>query len=163
MGKKIWFRNHFPRALSLLLRSNQILTDKELEREIKNEEDHFLEEKHGNFIAAVKKWEMLATTKVRISGSEKITEQEKTEHIRHVLHKTFHVVVVQNIERNVQRSVLHVQSCFLLIRPIGPHRPQECPFFSDRVFVFSAQLQEEACKRIRLQRPFLKHPVEYDP
>ena len=54
---------------------------------------------------------MLATTKVRISGSEKITEQEKTEHIRHVLHKTFHVVVVQNIERNVQRSVLHVQSC----------------------------------------------------
>ena len=72
---------------------------------------------------------MLATTKVRISGSEKITEQEKTEHIRHVLHKTFHVVVVQNIERNVQRSVLHVQSCFLLIRTYRPPPPAGVPIF----------------------------------
>ena len=32
----------------------------------------------------------------------------------------FHVVVVQNNgnARNVQKSVLHLQSCFLLIRPI---------------------------------------------
>ena len=32
---------------------------------------------------------MLATTKVRISDSEKISEQEKTEHIRNFLHKTY--------------------------------------------------------------------------
>ena len=30
----------------------------------------------------------------------------------------FHVVVVQKRERNVQKSVMHVQSCFLLIKPI---------------------------------------------
>ena len=30
----------------------------------------------------------------------------------------FHVVVVQTRERNVQKSVMHVQSCFLLIKPI---------------------------------------------
>ena len=54
--RKFCFATTFPGlSLSLLLRSNQILTDKELEREIKNKEDHFLEEKHGNFIAAVKK------------------------------------------------------------------------------------------------------------
>ena len=27
----------------------------------------------------------------------------------------FHVVVVQRLQRNVQKSVMHVQSCFLLI------------------------------------------------
>ena len=30
----------------------------------------------------------------------------------------FHVVVVQKRERNVQKRVMHVQSCFLLIKPI---------------------------------------------
>ena len=49
--RKFGFATTFPG----LSRGNQILTDKELEREIKNKEDHFLEEKHGNFIAAVKK------------------------------------------------------------------------------------------------------------
>ena len=46
---------------------------KELEREINNNGDHaiLLEEKHENYIAAVRKWEMLAATKVKVSGSEK--------------------------------------------------------------------------------------------
>ena len=39
-----------------------------------------LEEKHENFIASVKKLEMLAATKVKMSGSEH-------EHIRNFLHK----------------------------------------------------------------------------
>ena len=30
-----------------------------------------MEEKHENFIAAVRKWEMLAASKVKLSGSEK--------------------------------------------------------------------------------------------
>ena len=44
-----------------------------------------LEEEHENFIAAVRKWEMLAATQVKMSGSVKKNEQE---HIQHVLHKT---------------------------------------------------------------------------
>ena len=40
----------------------------------------------------------------------------------YVLHKTqnrrFHVVVVQKRQRQVQKSVIHVQSCCLPIKPI---------------------------------------------
>ena len=71
---------------------------------------------------------MLAASKVKISGSEKENEQEhkqiffvKTYDISSLKGATrkFHVVVVQQQwQRNVQKSVLHVQSCFLLIRPI---------------------------------------------
>ena len=44
-------------------------TEKELEREIKNNRDQFpLEEKHENFIVVVKKWGMLAANKVKILG-----------------------------------------------------------------------------------------------
>ena len=54
-----------------------------------------LEENHQNFIAAVRKREMLAATKVKMGGSEKKGEQE---HIQHFLHKTrfwrFHLRVV---------------------------------------------------------------------
>ena len=49
--------------------------EKELEGEIKNKgvRPISLEERHANFIAVVKKikWEMLAATKVKMSGSEK--------------------------------------------------------------------------------------------
>ena len=42
-----------------------------------------LDEKHENFMAALRKWEMLAAgTKVKISGSEE--KKSKQEHIRHI-------------------------------------------------------------------------------
>ena len=44
------------------------LTEKELERVIENKGDVFCREKN---IAAVKKWEMLAASKMKMSGSEK--------------------------------------------------------------------------------------------
>ena len=49
----------------------------ELEREIKKERGHyfFIEERHENFVAAVRKWEMLAATEVKVSGSEKKNKQ----------------------------------------------------------------------------------------
>ena len=47
---------------------------------------------------------MLAATKVKMSGREK----KEQEHVRYFLHKTR--------AKNVQKSVLHVQNCFLLIR-----------------------------------------------
>ena len=55
-------------------------TEKELEQELKNRGD---EEKHDNFILAVRRKEML--TEEKMSGSKKKGEQE---HIRHFLHKT---------------------------------------------------------------------------
>ena len=60
-----------------------------------------LEEQHENFVAAVRKRELLvATTTMKMSGSEK--KRSELEHVRHFLHKTcnlgrfwkFHVVVV---------------------------------------------------------------------
>ena len=59
-----------------------------------------MEEQRENFVAVVRKREMLAATKVKMSDSEKISEQE---HVRQFLHKRvrgnfwkFHFVVVQN-------------------------------------------------------------------
>ena len=45
-----------------------------------------MEEQHENFVAAVRKWEMLAVIKVKMSGSENSGEQQ---HVRHFLHKTY--------------------------------------------------------------------------
>ena len=47
--------------------------------------------------------------------------------------RKFHVVVVQQQrQRNLQKSVLHVQSCFLLIRPIVVVFVLSLVFFSRR-------------------------------
>ena len=46
------------------------ITEKELERVIENKGDEFRRKK-WKFKAAVRKWEMLAASKVKMSGSEK--------------------------------------------------------------------------------------------
>ena len=78
-----------------------------------------LEEQRENFVAVVRKREMLAATKVKMSGSEKISEQE---HVRQFLHKrvTRKFLEVSLCSRAKQRqckemnkkSVLQVQTCF---------------------------------------------------
>ena len=59
---------------------------------MKNKGDQFrlIEEKHENFIAAVKKRDKVAATKVKMSGSVKKKKKKKREqeHIQHFLHKT---------------------------------------------------------------------------
>ena len=48
------------------MKLNEKKGDRDLEREMKNKGDIFLlEEQHENFVAAVKKWEMLAATNAR--------------------------------------------------------------------------------------------------
>ena len=47
------------------------ITEKELEQVIKNKGDEFRWKKNENFIAAVSKWETLAASKEKMSGSEK--------------------------------------------------------------------------------------------
>ena len=71
--------------------------NRRLEREIKNEDIFLLEERHENFVAAVRKWEMLAATKVKMSGNEKKSEQE-------------HVYDISSSKR-VTRKFLEVSRC----------------------------------------------------
>ena len=81
---------------------------------------HLLEEQHENFVAAVRKWEMLAATKVKMSGSEKKKKvNENTYDISSIktcnyqVSGRFYIVVVQNNGKEMyKKSVLHLQSCF---------------------------------------------------
>ena len=62
------------------------ITEKELEREIKNKGDQFRWKKNVTiFIAVVRKWELLAATEVKMSGREKKLTGTNT---TLVLHKT---------------------------------------------------------------------------
>ena len=70
-----------------------------------------MEEKHERFIAAVKKSEMLAATKVKMSSSEK-KNGEQVHGIQHFLYKTilgsfwkFHVVVVENKGKEMYKKL----------------------------------------------------------
>ena len=66
------------------------ITEKKLDWEIKNKGDQvrWKWENYEIFIPAVRKWEMLAATEVKIviNGSEK--KKREQEHRRHLLHKT---------------------------------------------------------------------------
>ena len=83
-----------------------------------------LEKQHENFEVVMRKWEMLAARKVKMSGSEK---EKKTKHkntydissikrvARNVLEFSLHIVVVQNNGKEMyKKSVLRVQSCFFV-------------------------------------------------
>ena len=50
---------------------NKNRSDRELERERKRKKEKLLEKQHENFVAAVRKWEMLAVTTLKVSGCEK--------------------------------------------------------------------------------------------
>ena len=107
-------------------------SDRELGREIKkktNKRRHFLLEKqHENFEVAMRKSEMLAATKVKMSGSEKKSKQTKNKKhnnmydissikrvARNVLEFSLHIVVVQNNGKEMyKKSVLRLQSCFFV-------------------------------------------------
>ena len=94
-----------------------------------------MEDKHENFIAVVRKREMIAASKMKMSGSDKIQVNMNTgnktfgQHIRQFLHKNKkRLVVVQNNGKERQKShvqivllirkiesVLHVQICLVLV------------------------------------------------
>ena len=73
-------------------------------------------EEHENFIAAVRKWEMQAATKVKISGSDKKVNRNTYDFssIKRVTRKFLDVSRCSRAkqrQRNVQKSVLNEQSC----------------------------------------------------
>ena len=74
-----------------------------------------LDEKHEKIIVAVRKWEMLAATKVKMSSSgKKWTGIYKIFPLKIcVTRKFLEVVVMQNNAKEMYKKVwLHVQSCF---------------------------------------------------
>ena len=92
--------------------------DRDLEREIKNKGDILLlEEQHENVVAAVTKWEMLAAQ----------TQGENERQWKKVNENTYDIFSIKRVtnkflkvsrcsrakrqQRNVQKSVLHMQSC----------------------------------------------------
>ena len=76
----------------------------------KKQRRHFLlEDQHENFVAAVKTLELLAATKVKISGSKKKVKKNMYD-ISSI--KVSRCSRAKQRQRIVQKSVLHVQSCF---------------------------------------------------
>ena len=104
------------------MKLNEKKSDRDLEQEIKKKEgDIFLlEEQHEYFLAAVTKWEMLATTN-QMQGENEQQWKEVNENTYDIsssksVTKKFLEVSrcsrAKQLQRNVQKSVLHVQSCF---------------------------------------------------
>ena len=60
-------------------------SDRKLERKIRS---YLLEEQHENFLAAVRKWEILAATKVKMSNLNEQLKKSDEQQARHFLHKT---------------------------------------------------------------------------
>ena len=69
-----------------------------------------MKEKHENFIAAVRKWEMVAATKVKMGGSEEQVNRNKhnISSIKRVTGK-YHVLVTQ------KKSALQEESFFFFL------------------------------------------------
>ena len=92
-----------------------------------------LEEKHKNFVAAVRKWEMLAATKVKMSGSDKKVNKNKydSSSIKRVTKKFLEVSCCSRAkqrQRNVQKEcAARAKLLFLLIRPIVVFSPLSLP------------------------------------
>ena len=107
----LFFRLHFNVYIDVDDRERAWARDKKQQRRW-----ILLEEKHENFIAAVKKWEILAATTVKMSGSEKVKANRDTYNIsciKRATRRTIHVVVVQN---NGKECALHSQTYYLWIR-----------------------------------------------
>ena len=86
-----------------------------------------------NLIELVRKWEMLAATMVKMSNSEKKYMNKNTYNISSIKRVTRKFLEVSGCshakqwQRNIEKSVLHVKSCFLLIRPIVVFSPFSLP------------------------------------
>ena len=113
---------------------NEKKSDRELERKIRS---YLLEEQHEIFLAAVRKWEILAATKLKMSEWKNVNNNRydisSIERVTIESFWKFHVVVVQNSGKEMyKKSVLHVQSFsflffVLLIRPIVVFSPFSLP------------------------------------
>ena len=93
------------------------------------------------FLAAVRKWEILAATKVKMSEWKKVNNNRYD--ISFIKGATigsfwkFHVVVVQNNGEEVyKKSVLYVQSCFFAHLLLSFHRSRCLRRFYNMILYF---------------------------
>ena len=109
------------------------ITEKELERVIKKRWRILLKKKHENFIAAVRKWEMLAVSKERPAGwkwavVKKNYKRPRTQATKFLV-STYgnssssrakrHCGRAKQQQRTVQKRGLHVHICFFANRSIN--------------------------------------------
>ena len=85
-----------------------------------------LEEQHENFIAAVRKWQILAAARVKMSGIKKrfYRNTYNISSIKRVTRKFLEVSRCSRAkqwQRNVQKSVLHVNRCLFLTVSLALH------------------------------------------
>ena len=87
-----------------------------------------LEQQHENYIAAGRRWEMLATSEVKMSGNGKKSKKEHKKQnilwaharlclLKGVTQRKFHAVVTQNNGKEIEKTVLDVQSLLLFSLP----------------------------------------------
>ena len=101
------------------MKLNEKKGDRDLEREVKTKGDIFSEEQHENFVAAADKMRNASghQCKVKICDSQKKVNENTYDisSIKRVAKKFLEVSRCSRAkqrQRNVQKSVLHVQSCF---------------------------------------------------
>ena len=110
------------------------ITEKKLERNWQNKtkrkkrkETKFIAEEKNikKFKAVIRKWQMLAASKVKMSGSETKMERRNIYDFFSIKRatRTFHVrwSRAKQWQRNAQKNVLHVQSLFSLLN--SPPQP----------------------------------------
>ena len=106
------------------------ITEKKLERNWQNKtkrkkrkETKFIAEEKNikKFKAVIRKWQMLAASKVKMSGSETKMERRNIYDFFSIKRatRTFHVrwSRAKQWQRNVQKNVLHVQTFFFALKP----------------------------------------------
>ena len=120
---------------------NERKGDRDLEREIKNNGDIFLLQEHENFVAAVTKWEMLASTNARRKCA---AVNENTYDISSI--KRFLEVSpcsrAKQRQRNLQKKCAARAKLLLLIRPFLFFQRSQAlpsPLFITRFYILFEQ------------------------
>ena len=86
------------------------ITEKELERNVKNKETNFVGRKTTVlYITTIRKTGKVSSHQ---SGNERRRKKSEKEHIKRVTRKFLEVPRCSRAAKQRQRSVLHVQSCF---------------------------------------------------
>ena len=103
-------------------RARAKLTKQNKKKKKKADEVHRGRKKHKKkFKAAMRKWQMLAASKVKMSGSETKMERGNIYDFFSIKRatRTFHVLWsrAKQWQRNVQKNVLHVQTFFFALKP----------------------------------------------
>ena len=101
------------------------ITEKELKPEIKKQRRRIsLKEQHENYVVALIKWETLATSKVKMSGSK-----EKRKLRRKLFVNTYDISSMKRVTRKFQRRQRNVEESMLHVQSLSVPSPLHCMIF----------------------------------